>query len=169
MSSELVMPSNHLILCHHLLLLPSTFPSIRVFSMSQFFASDGQSIGASASASVLPINIQDWFPLGLFVSSPVTQTAFHSKDPGHLLQDVFLPYLPRILLTVQTSFSHTPIIFALLAFNFLAISTFPIPFLPFELLHEASCTPASASSGETWTHHIILEDLFISVAKERLL
>ena len=39
-------------------------PSIRVFSMSQFFASGGQSIGASASASVLPMNIQDWFPLG---------------------------------------------------------------------------------------------------------
>ena len=33
--------------------------------MSQFFASDGQSIGASASASVLPTNIQDWFPLAL--------------------------------------------------------------------------------------------------------
>ena len=33
--------------------------------MSQFFASKGQSIGASASASILPINIQDWFPLGL--------------------------------------------------------------------------------------------------------
>ena len=33
--------------------------------MSQFFASGGQSIGASASSSVLPINIQDWFPLGL--------------------------------------------------------------------------------------------------------
>ena len=34
------------------------------FPMSQFFASSGQSIGASASASVLPMNIQDWFPLG---------------------------------------------------------------------------------------------------------
>ena len=34
------------------------------FQMSQFFVSDGQSIGASASASVLPVNIQDWFPLG---------------------------------------------------------------------------------------------------------
>ena len=99
------------------------------------------------------MNIQDSFPLGLFVSSPVTQTVFHSKDLGHLLQDVFLTYLPRILLTVQTSFSHTPIIFALFAFNFLAISTFSMPFLPFELLHEASCTPISASSGETWTHH----------------
>ena len=35
------------------------------FQMSQFFASDGQSMGVSASASVLPMNIQDWFPLGL--------------------------------------------------------------------------------------------------------
>ena len=34
------------------------------FQMSQFFASDGQNIGCSASASVLPMNIQDWFPLG---------------------------------------------------------------------------------------------------------
>ena len=41
------------------------FPSIRVFPMSQFFASGGQSIGVSVSASVLPVNIQDWFPLGL--------------------------------------------------------------------------------------------------------
>ena len=65
MSIELVMPSNHLILYHPLLFLPSIFPSIRVFPMSQFFISSGQSIGSSASASVLPMNIQDWFPLGL--------------------------------------------------------------------------------------------------------
>ena len=64
MSIELMMPSNHLILCCPLLLLPSIFPSVRVFPMSQFFASDGQSIGVSASASVLSMNIQDWFPLG---------------------------------------------------------------------------------------------------------
>ena len=63
MSTELVMPSNHLVLCHPLL-LPSIFPSIRVFSVSQLFPSGGQSIGASASASVLPVNIQGWFPLG---------------------------------------------------------------------------------------------------------
>ena len=44
---ESVMPSNHLILCCPLLLLPSIFPSIRVFPMSQFFASSGQSIGIS--------------------------------------------------------------------------------------------------------------------------
>ena len=41
-----------------------SFPASGSFPMSQFFASGGQSIGASASASVLPINIQDWFPLG---------------------------------------------------------------------------------------------------------
>ena len=64
MSIELVMPSNHLILCHPLLLPPSIFPSSRSFQMSQLFASGGQSIGVSASALVLPRNTQDWFPLG---------------------------------------------------------------------------------------------------------
>ena len=64
MSIESVMPSNHLILCYPLLLPPPIFPSIRVFSMSKFFTSSGQSIGVSDSASVLPMNIQDWFPLG---------------------------------------------------------------------------------------------------------
>ena len=64
-SIKSVMPSNHLILCHPLLLLPSIFPSIRVFSSESALWSGGQSIGASASASVLPMNIQDWFPLGL--------------------------------------------------------------------------------------------------------
>ena len=57
MSTESVMPSNHLILCHPLLLLPSVLLSIRVFSNESFFASGGQSIGASASASVLPMHI----------------------------------------------------------------------------------------------------------------
>ena len=50
--------------CYPLLPLPSIFPSIRVFLMSRIFPSGGQNIGASASASVLPMNIQDWFPLG---------------------------------------------------------------------------------------------------------
>ena len=61
MSIKLVIPSNHLILCHLLLLLPS-IPISGSFPVSQLFASGGQSIGASAS--VLPMNIQDWFPLG---------------------------------------------------------------------------------------------------------
>ena len=41
-----------------------SFPASGSFQMRQFFASGGQSIGISASASVLPMNIQDWFPLG---------------------------------------------------------------------------------------------------------
>ena len=50
--------------CRPFLLLPSIVPSIRVFLMSWLFASGGQRIGVSASASVLPMNSQDWFPLG---------------------------------------------------------------------------------------------------------
>ena len=65
-SIESVMPSNHLIsfsvipFSSHL----QYFPASGFFPMSQFFASGGQSIGASSSASVLPMNTQDWFPLG---------------------------------------------------------------------------------------------------------
>ena len=55
---EFLMPSNHLTLCRPLLLLPSDLHSIRAFSTSQLFASSGQSIGTSALASVLPMNIQ---------------------------------------------------------------------------------------------------------------
>ena len=65
MSIELVMPSNHHILCRPLLLLLSVFPSIRVFSNESVLHIRCQSIRASTLASVLPMNIQGWFPLGL--------------------------------------------------------------------------------------------------------
>ena len=64
-SIESVMPSNHLILCCPFSSCPQSFPASMPFPMSQLFASEGQSIGASASASVLPMNIQGWFPLRL--------------------------------------------------------------------------------------------------------
>ena len=64
MSIELVMPSNHLILCRPLLLLPHSFPTSESFQISQLFAFGRQNIGVSASTSVLPVNTQDWFPLG---------------------------------------------------------------------------------------------------------
>ena len=57
-SFESVMPSDHLVLCHPLLFLPSSFPASVFFPVSQIFASVGQSIVASASALVLPMNIQ---------------------------------------------------------------------------------------------------------------
>ena len=63
MSIESLMPSNHFILCHPLLLLSSNFPASGSFLRSQFFTWSEHSIGASAL--VLPMHIQGWFPLGL--------------------------------------------------------------------------------------------------------
>ena len=65
MSIELVMPSNHLVLCHFFFSCLLSFPASGSFLMNQLYASGGYSIGASALVSVPPINIQDWFPLGL--------------------------------------------------------------------------------------------------------
>ena len=59
---DAIQPSH---LLSSLLLLPTIFPCIRVFSVSQFFTSGGQSIGVSVSTSVFPMNTRDWFPLGL--------------------------------------------------------------------------------------------------------
>ena len=56
-----MMLSNHLIFCHHL----HSFSASRSFPMIWLFTSGGQSIRNSALASVLPMNIQGWFPLGL--------------------------------------------------------------------------------------------------------
>ena len=63
-SIESVMPLNHLILCCPLLFCLQSFPPSGSFPMSQLFTSGGQSTGVSASASVLPVNTQDWSPLG---------------------------------------------------------------------------------------------------------
>ena len=81
MSIESLMPSNHLILYFPLFSCPQSFPASGSFPLSQLFASDGQSIGASALASVLPINIQGWFPLGL-----TGLISLHSKGVKSLLQ-----------------------------------------------------------------------------------
>ena len=64
MCIESVMPSSHLILCHPLLLLPQFLPAPGSFPIRQPFAWGGQITGVSALASVLPMNTQDWSPLG---------------------------------------------------------------------------------------------------------
>ena len=92
------MPSNHLIYCPLLLLLPwvFSFPASGSFPMNWLFASGGQSFGASASAEVLPMNIQGWFPLGLiglislqskglsrvFSSTTIQKHQFFSSQPS---------------------------------------------------------------------------------------
>ena len=65
-----------------------SFPALGSFPMSQFFASGGQSIGVSASASVLPMTIQDWFPLGLtgFIS-------LQSKGLSRVFSDTSIVHL----------------------------------------------------------------------------
>jgi len=80
MSIELLMLSKHLIFCHPLLLLPSMFSKIKVFPNDWLFASGGQSIGASILGSVLPLNIQGWFILGL-----TGLISLHSKGLSRVL------------------------------------------------------------------------------------
>ena len=80
MSIELVMPSNLLILCHPLI-MPSIFSSSRTNPVSQFFTSGGQRVGVSASGSVLPMNIQNWFPLGLTGWSPYSPRDSQETSP----------------------------------------------------------------------------------------
>ena len=64
MSTELVIPSNHFTLCHPLRLLPSIFPSIRVFSNESARRIRWPKYWSFTSTSVLPMNIQDWSLLG---------------------------------------------------------------------------------------------------------
>ena len=78
MSIELVMPFNHLIPFFSCL---QSFPASGSFQMSQFFTSGGQNIGASASASVLPINIRDWFLLEGLVGSPCSPRNPQESSP----------------------------------------------------------------------------------------
>ena len=94
-SVESVMPSNHLILCHPLLLLPSIFPSIRVFSNESAFPFGGQSIGASASASVLPKSILfriDWFDFLAFQGTLKSLHQHRSLKASILLHSVPLSH-----------------------------------------------------------------------------
>ena len=60
---------------------PKCFPASGSFPMSQLLASGGQSIGVSASTSVLPMNIQDWFPLGLPIGSSCSPRDSQESSP----------------------------------------------------------------------------------------
>ena len=62
-----------------------SIPASRSFPMSQLFASGGQSIGVSASASVHSMNIQDWFPLGLMVDLLAVQGLQHHNSKASIL------------------------------------------------------------------------------------
>ena len=92
--------------CHPLLLCLQSFPASGSVQMSQFFASGGQSIGASAS--VFPMNIQDWFPLGLtsWISLlPKGLSRIFSNTIRKHLQDLafFMVQLSHLYMTLEKS------------------------------------------------------------------
>ena len=113
MSIKSVMPSSHLILCYPLLLLPSISPSIRAFSMSKLFAWGGQSIGVSAFASVLPMNTQDWSPLGwtgwIFLQSKGLSSLQHRSSKASIVQcsDFFIVQLSHPYMTTGKTIALT--------------------------------------------------------------
>ena len=90
LSIELVIPSNHALLCHPLLLLPQSFPASGSFLMSRLFTSGGQRNDTSASASVLLRDIQEWFPLGLTGLIPLL-----SKGPSRAFSNI--PMVVQVL------------------------------------------------------------------------
>ena len=99
MSIELVMPSNHLILYRPLLLLPSIFPSIRIFSNESALC--GQNIGVSASTSVPPVNTQTWSPLGWtgwisLQSKGLSRVFSNTTVQNHALSFLYSPTLTSI-------------------------------------------------------------------------
>ena len=101
MSIELVMPSNHLILCFPLLLQPSVFPSIRVFSIESVLHIRWPKTGVSTSALVLPMNIQNWFPLGLTPCCPrdsqeTSPTPWFKSINSSVLSFLYSPTLTSI-------------------------------------------------------------------------
>ena len=112
MSIESVMPSNHLILYCPLLLLSSIFPSIRVFSnesavhicetnVNHLFGD--QSIGVSASTSILPMNIQNWFLYDELVGSPCSPRDSLESSPTRQFKSInssvlSFPYSPTLTL-----------------------------------------------------------------------
>ena len=81
MSIELVILSNHLILCHPLLLLPSIFSSIRIFSKESDFHISWPKYWSFSFSISLPMNIQDWFPLGWTVGSPCSPRDSQESSP----------------------------------------------------------------------------------------
>ena len=137
MCFESVMPSNHLVLCHPFSSCLQSFLASGSFLMSWLCTSGGQSIGASASASVLSVNIQDWFPLGLnslislqseglsrvFSNTTVKKYQFLGTQPS-LWSNSHMTTGKTIALTIQAFVGKV----MTLLFNML--SRFVIAFLP---------------------------------------
>ena len=88
-----------------------SFPASGYFPVSQFFASGGQSIGASVSASVLPVNIQGWFPLWLTgwisLQSKGLSRVYHSSKTSVLWYSAFFILLSHPYMTIGKTIALT--------------------------------------------------------------
>ena len=128
MSIESVTPFNHLILCHPFSSHLQSFPASESFPMSQLFISGGQSIGASASPSVLLMNIPNWFPLGLtdliFLQSKGLSRVFSNPTvQKHQFFDTHLSlWSNSFLLCGKWAFQNSYLRVSILDFNFLTFS-----------------------------------------------
>ena len=139
MSIEWMMPSNHLVLFHPFFSCLQSFPASGSFLVSHLFASDGQSIGTSASTSVLPMNIQDWSPLGLTglvslqskgLSRVFSNTTVQSINSSSLSFPCS-PTLTSIHDHWKThSFDHTDLYQKVMSLFFNMLSKFVIAFFP---------------------------------------
>ena len=132
------MPANHFILCCPLL-LPSVFPSIRVFYSESALHIRWPQYWASPSASVLPVNIQGWFPLGLsglifLMSKALSRVLQHysSKASIHWCSAFFMVQLSHPYMTTEKSRALTRQTFAskVMSLLFNMLSRFTIAFLP---------------------------------------
>ena len=98
--------SNHLILCHFFLLLPSVFPSIRVFSSESALHIRWPKYWRSVSASVLPVNFQGKFPLGLTSLITLLSKGLSRSSPTPQFKNInslVLSFLYGITLTYMMS------------------------------------------------------------------
>ena len=137
-SIESVMTSNHLICCRSHLSCPQSFQASRSFQKSLHFTSGGQSIGVSASATVLPMNIQDWFRLEGLVGSSCCPKDSQESSPAPQFKStnsLALRFLYSPTLTSihdywkDHSFDYTDLCWKTNVFAFNTLSRFVIAFL----------------------------------------
>ena len=135
----LVMPFSLLILWHPLLFHPQSFPASRTFPMNCLFSSDDQNIGTSASASILPVNMQGWPPLRLtglisLLSKGLSGIFSSTTVRRHQFFDIafFMVQLSQLYVTTGKTIVLTTWTFVgrIMSLFFNILSTFVITFLP---------------------------------------
>ena len=130
MSTESVMPSDHLVLCRPLLLCLQSFPASGSFPVSWLFTSGGQTVGASASVWVLPVNIQGWFLVGL--------TGLIFMQSKGLCFTSLIPKMLMFTLTISCwTMSNLPWFMDL---------TFQVPIQSCSLQHQSLLSPPDSST-----------------------